>query len=115
MAAPPRPGRPLRGARTGRPLQALLDLLGRRWALRVVWELREGARSFRDLQAACGEVSPSVLATRLDELRAAGIVVLGPGGYRLTPEGEGLLGALAPLAGWAARWGRRGGRDLRRP
>ena len=60
--------------RTGRPVMVLLDLLGRRWALRVIWELREGRRlSFRDLMAASG-TSPSVLNTRLMELRAAGIV-----------------------------------------
>jgi len=42
MARPaPRPGRPVRGSRTGRPIMALLDLLGRRWVLRILWELRE--------------------------------------------------------------------------
>jgi DNA-binding HxlR family transcriptional regulator len=88
---------------------ALLDLLGRRWALRVLWELRDGRPlTFRELQAGCGEVSSSVLNDRLHELREAGIVqARSGGGYLLTPEGERLLGALAPLDAWAKRWARR--------
>jgi len=87
---------------------AALDLLGRRWALRVLWELREGALTFRDLRARCDEVSPTVLNQRLAELREAGIVAHEEGsGYALCAEGEALLEALAPLHDWAARWGRR--------
>ena len=90
---------------------ALLDLLGRRWALRVLWELRDGPLSFRALQARSDAVSPSVLNARLAELREADIVGARPGeGYALTREGERLLAALAPLQTWATRWGRlRGG------
>ena len=85
---------------------ALLDLLGRRWALRVLWELREGGSlTFRELQARCGDISSSVLNDRLRELREAHIVVTpSTGGYRLTDEGQGLLGALQPLDQWAKRW-----------
>lgn len=104
----PRPGRPARGSRTGRPLMALLDLVGRRWALRILWELREGGLTFRLLQERCDAVSPSVLNQRLAELRAAAIVALEAGeGYRLTAEGTRLLEALAPLDAWAKRWARR--------
>ena len=104
--AAPRPGRAARGSRTGRPIMALLDLLGRRWALRVIWELRTGPLAFRALQAAAG-TSPSVLNTRLGELRDAAIVDLGDEGYRLTDEGHRLLETLLPLVGWADRWARR--------
>jgi DNA-binding HxlR family transcriptional regulator len=84
---------------------ALFDLLGRRWALRVLWELREGPVTFRELQARCGEISSSVLNQRLRELRDAGVVAQEPGsGYRLTPEGRTLLEALSPLQAWAERW-----------
>lgn len=85
---------------------ALLDLLGRRWALRVLWELRDDAAlTFRELQARCGDISSSVLNDRLRELRAAGIVDSGQeGGYRLTGEGRRLLAALMPLDVWAQRW-----------
>jgi DNA-binding HxlR family transcriptional regulator len=84
---------------------ALFDLLGRRWSLRALWELREGSLTFRELQARCGEISSSVLNQRLGELREAGIVEQERGaGYRLTREGSALLGALSPLHDWAERW-----------
>ncbi len=87
---------------------ALLDLLGRRWALRVLWELRAGPHTFRSLQEASDGLSPSVLNARLAELREAGIVEQRAGeGYALSAEGERLLAALAPLQTWATRWGRR--------
>ncbi len=59
---------------------ALLDLLGRRWALRVIWELRDGALGFRELQARAGGLSPTILSTRLEELRGAGLVEDAGGG-----------------------------------
>ena len=58
--ATPRPGRRVRGSATGRPIMAALDLLGRRWALRVLWELRAGGLTFRALRDASGGVSPSL-------------------------------------------------------
>jgi DNA-binding HxlR family transcriptional regulator len=84
---------------------ALLDLLGRRWSLRLLWELRDGdALTFRELQLQCGNVSSSVLNERLRELREAGVVSQRPGGYRLTAEGEKLIVAFAPLEEWANGW-----------
>lgn len=86
---------------------ALLDLLGRRWTLRILWELRHGALSFAALRTTCDDMSPSVLNQRLAELRESGIVVLrDEGGYALTADGRGLLAALAPISEWAKRWGR---------
>jgi DNA-binding HxlR family transcriptional regulator len=87
---------------------ALLDLLGRRWTLRVLWELRTPAASFRDLQSRCDGMSSSVLSARLGDLRDAGaIAAQADGGYELTAEGRKLLEALEPLDAWARRWGRR--------
>jgi DNA-binding HxlR family transcriptional regulator len=87
---------------------ALFDLLGRRWTLRVLWELRQGGATFRELQARCDGMSSSVLNERLRELRAAGIVAREEGaGYRLSDEGVALLEALVPLHKWAARWSER--------
>jgi len=87
---------------------ALFDLLGRRWSMRLLWELREGGVTFRELQARCEGMSSSVLNERLRELREAGIVASGGrGGYRLTDAGETLLDSLAPLNSWAERWGER--------
>jgi DNA-binding HxlR family transcriptional regulator len=111
----PLPGRAVRGSRTGRPEMALLDLLGRRWALRVLWELRDGEfLTFRELQTRCGDISSSVLNDRLRELREAEIVSTAPeGGYALTKEGARLLEALTPLGSWAKRWARRTGANAR--
>lgn len=101
----PRPGRPVRGSRTGRPLMAALDLLGRRWALRALWELREGPQTFRALQERCGAISPSVLNQRLAELRDAGLIENPEDrGYQLTSLGNGLAQALIPLSQWAEAW-----------
>jgi len=105
----PRPGRAVRGSRTGQPIMALLDLLGRRWAMRAIWELRAGPLAFRALQERCGGVSSSVLNQRLAELREAGVVERADGGYALTGEGERLLEAYRPLDAWARRWARRAG------
>jgi DNA-binding HxlR family transcriptional regulator len=86
---------------------ALFDLLGRRWALRLLWELRDGPETFRALQGRCDGMSPSVLNQRLAELRDAGIVAHEPGsGYALTLLGQSLVAALAPLHDWATRWAR---------
>lgn len=85
-------------------INAAMELLHRRWMMRVVWELRAGGLTFRALQAACGELSPTVLNQRLAELREAGLVDSGETGYALTPIGQELLQALAPLQRWALRW-----------
>ena len=101
------PGKKGRGSRTGRPIMALLDLLGRRWALRILWELRDGPLTFRGLQEQCGGLSPTVLNRRLAELREAAVVELRrEAGYVLTGEGEKLLSALSPLSDWARSWGK---------
>ena len=101
----PLPGRRVRGSTSGRPIMALLDLLGRRWALRVIWELRAGpGPTFRELQARCEGVSSSVLAERVRELGEAGIVTHSGSGYILTEQGEALLKLLLPLDSWASAW-----------
>ena len=64
----------VRGSRTGRPVMVLLDLLGRRWTLRIIWELRGGPLTSRALRDACDDVSPTVLQARLTDLRRARLV-----------------------------------------
>jgi DNA-binding HxlR family transcriptional regulator len=101
----PKPGRPVRGSTTGRPIMALLDLLGRRWVLRILWELRDAPLGFRALQSRCDGMSPSVLSQRLSELREAEIITqVDSGDYCLSAEGRALLVVLQPLNEWAARW-----------
>ena len=102
--ATPKPGRKTRGSHTGRPIMAALDLLGRRWALRILWELRSGALTFRGIQDACEGISPTVLNTRLRELREVEIIESADNGYRLTPEGRRLGKLLLPLDKWANAW-----------
>lgn len=97
--------RSVRGSKSGRPIMALLDLLGRRWSLRILWELREAPLTSRALRAACDEASPTVLQARLSELREAGFVELVPaGGYDLTATGKELLETFLPLHRFAERW-----------
>ena len=100
--------RAVRGSKSGRPIMALLDLLGRRWTLRILWELREQVLTSRGLREACDEASPTVLQARLSELREAGLVALGgQGGYSLTPLGRELNETFLPLHRFAERWSRR--------
>jgi DNA-binding HxlR family transcriptional regulator len=111
-ATTPLPGRPVRGSGGGRPVMALLDLLGRRGTLRLLWELRDSRpQSFRLLRASAGDMSPSVLNDRLKELREARLVELTEDGYALTATGQALAKHLGPLNRWAEGWAA----DLKRP
>jgi DNA-binding HxlR family transcriptional regulator len=100
--------RKVRGSTTGRPIMVLLDLLGRRWSLRILWELREQTLTSRALRAACDQASPTVLQARLSELRETGLIELAAtGGYGLTPLGRELLENFLPLHRFAERWSKR--------
>ena len=104
-ARAPRPGRPVRGSTTGRPLMAAMDLLGRRWALRILWELRVGPLGARTLQSRCDRMSSSVLYQRLEELTDASLLTRDEtGAYRLTDLGAALAPALESLDAWAKHW-----------
>ena len=100
----PRPGAPVRGSESGRPIMAALDLLGRRWALRILWELSQAPAGFRELQRRCERMSSSVLSTRLTELADTGLLVPHDDGYHLTALGADLVEALRPLTAWSRRW-----------
>lgn len=101
----PKPGRPVRGSDTGRPIMALLDLLGRRWMMRIIWELRDTPLTFRELRERCDAMSPTVLNQRLHELRETGIVATADaGGYTLSQAGKALLEAMMPLLKWSDEW-----------
>jgi DNA-binding HxlR family transcriptional regulator len=101
----PKPLQAVRGSETGRPIMALLDLLGRRWALRIIWELRSAPLSFRELQNRCDQMSPTVLNQRLRELRETRILEIAEtGGYTLSHSGKKLLDAMMPLWQWSEEW-----------
>lgn len=97
-------GQPVRGSESGQPIMVLFDLLGRRWAMGILWNLSACNRTFRDLQASCGSASPSVLNTRLKELRAANLIEKASNGYSLTTDGRALFNHLEPLGDWAKDW-----------
>jgi DNA-binding HxlR family transcriptional regulator len=88
-------------------LLALLDLLGRRWALRILWELRVQSASFQALHRRCDLMSTSVLSQRLAELRDAQLIEKDPAGsYALTEAGSLLLGRLDGIDEWTQEWAR---------
>lgn len=90
---------------SGRPIMALLDLIGQRWCLRIIWELRNGPLRSRPLRDACGGISPSIIQKRLNELKEAQLVHTNPDtGYELTPMGQEMLKAFMPLHDFAEKW-----------
>src|SRR3954465_5899616 len=99
----PKVRRPARGSSTGRPIMVVLDVLGRRGALRLLWELRDGPLNFRALQQAC-ESNPGSLNARLKDLRELGIVHHEDGGYRLSESGRSLMKTLVNLQDWSEQW-----------
>jgi DNA-binding HxlR family transcriptional regulator len=100
----PKPGKPVRGSQSGAPLMAAFDLLGRRWAMGIVWQLSYGTATFRGLQAACGSISPSILNSRLKDLREAQLIERTVDGYQLTEMGEELHRLLVPFGEWSIKW-----------
>jgi DNA-binding HxlR family transcriptional regulator len=86
-------------------ISQLLGLLEARYAIRVLWALRDGhAQTFRLLQDSVGGITPNTLNTRIKELREAGLVNHGSDGYVVTPAGSDLLKRLSDLPAFAAKW-----------
>ena len=106
----PKPGKPVRGSTTGAPIMALFDLLGRRWAMGIVWNLAAGPSTFRALQAPRSRkkttISPSILNARLKDLQEAGLVERTLEGYALTQLGRELFALIEPLDAYALKWGK---------
>lgn len=100
----PMPGKQVRGSKTGKPIMALLDLLGRTWALGILWNLQQGSATFRQLQQRCEQISPTLLNSRLKELKALSLVMLADDGYRLTETGDSLMQFILPLGEWSKDW-----------
>jgi len=103
----PKPGQKVRGSRSGAPIMALLDLLGRRWAMGVLWTVcLHGPSTFRELQNFCETISPAVLNQRLKELQEARFVEKTPSGYAPTDLGRRVQSQLVPLREIALLWAR---------
>ena len=100
----PIPGKPVRGSKTGVPIMALFDLLGRPWAMGVIWQLQNGPFTFRELQKKCESVSPSILNSRIKDLREADLAERTLSGYQLTKRGNKLIKILRSFGEWSRDW-----------
>jgi DNA-binding HxlR family transcriptional regulator len=100
----PKPGKPVRGSTTGAPVMAVFDLLGRRWAMGIVWQLSDGPHSFSELQSRCDSISPTILSTRIKDLTEAKLIERTLDGYQLTKIGRELFMILEPFQPWAMKW-----------
>jgi DNA-binding HxlR family transcriptional regulator len=86
-------------------INQLLALLESRYAIRVLWALRDGhAQTFRLLQDSVGGITPNTLNTRIKELREAGLMGHGSDGYIVTASGADLLKRLSDLQAFAGKW-----------
>ena len=86
-------------------ISQLLSLLESRYAIRVLWALKDGhPQTFRLLQDSVGGITPNTLNTRIKELRQAGLMGHGDDGYIVTPTGADLLKRINDLSAFATRW-----------
>ena len=93
------------GAKESVAMGQLLSLLEARYAMRVLWALRDGhAQTFRLLQDSIGGITPNTLNTRIKELREAGLLNHGGDGYILTSAGNDLVSRLSELPLFAMKW-----------
>ena len=83
----------------------LFEQLECRYALRVLWALRDGhPQTFRLLQDSVGGITPNTLNTRIKELREVGLIDHGSDGYAVTASGSDLLKRLSDVQAFANRW-----------
>lgn len=92
-------------AKENAAISSLFELLESRYALRVLWALKDGyPQTFRLLQDSVGSITPNTLNTRIKELRAAGLLDHGTSGYTVTALGTDLLKRLNELQAFAGKW-----------
>jgi len=83
----------------------LLSLLESRYAIRVLWALKDGhPQTFRLLQDSVGGITPNTLNTRIKEMREAGLMDHGQSGYIVTHLGLDLLKRMGDLTAFATKW-----------
>lgn len=86
-------------------INQLFERLECRYALRVLWALRDGhPQTFRLLQDSVGGITPNTLNTRIKEMREAGLIDHGSDGYIVTAPGLDLLKRLSDVQAFATRW-----------
>lgn len=82
----------------------IFDLLGRSWAIGILWHLSQKHCKFRELQVLCEKISPTTLNKRIKELTHGGLIIRTVDGYALTEQGLVLAGLLSPINSWADKW-----------
>jgi DNA-binding HxlR family transcriptional regulator len=94
-----------------RRFQSSIELVGKRWSSSILLAIARGATRFTDILALVPGLSDRLLAQRVRELEAAGmlerqVIASTPVQvrYRLTAQGADLLASLQPLVNWALRW-----------
>lgn len=88
-----------------RPIVQLIDILGKKWVLRILWELKASPCTFRELQSRCGDLSPTIINTRIKDLCEVQLVYKLPeSGYTLSQYGSELIELFYPLNDFANRW-----------
>ena len=98
-------GEPYMSAKENTAINQLFERLECRYALRVLWALRDGhPQTFRLLQDSVGGITPNTLNTRIKELREAGFLDHNSDGYTVTPSGQDLLKRLSDVQAFATRW-----------
>ena len=86
-------------------INQLFEKLECRYALRVLWALRDGhPQTFRLLQDSVGGITPNTWNTRIKELRECGLLEHGSDGYTVTLTGQDLLKRLSDVQAFANRW-----------
>jgi DNA-binding HxlR family transcriptional regulator len=92
-----------------RHYQRAAELLGRRWSAAVIRVALDGPARFSEFRASVDGLSARLLAERLRELEAAGVIERHPVAprvveYRLTPKGRALARVIAEIEAWVATW-----------
>lgn len=77
----------------------------------IIWNLSRGAATFRSLQSSCETISPSILNSRLKDLREAGLIARSEEGYVLTRMGQDLFQILKPFGDWSIKWAKHIGNE----
>jgi len=91
--------------KSNRPIMALIELLSKKWVLRILWELRQSPCTFRELQARCGDISPTTINKRVKDLHEAKLLDKSTErGYCLSEMGDEFIDLFAPIYQFSERW-----------
>jgi DNA-binding HxlR family transcriptional regulator len=97
------------------PVAVACEIFAARWTPMILRELLAGSEQFNDIHRGLPAMSRALLARRLRDLEAAGIVTRNAGGkgvrYGLTDAGREFRAVLEPLGTWGQRWGERAARS----